>query len=538
MTVQISFEKIVKILRLHFDGVPQEKIAKIVKVSQSTVAETIIRFEEDVRKYGMKAASEKYGIYDQIEALARLSAELRKNKIVVEEAKDGSKLLAEMSKIGIESSEVKNFLMACKSAKNKEFMRCAIKLTDLQIRNDMSYDEVVTDYQNKALQKKNLGADIENLKAEKAHLNTGIKKLKSSFNKRLTEHNLSIRKLDYILEIIPKEMKKGGLNSQEIQELLRAIRDATGLSEYLKQARRSKIYLDYQINESRNTEKRLYIVIENLYRTRNEYTAEIREKESKLEGLIARIEYANKKLAQMSKAEERKKENIMVSKAILSFLASKDSQAWHIDDIITTLQAAKYSKNIKMEGQSVELIESARIKLARIILPLVENELVSKSILNSKETEIETLKQDIASNYVLRSEVDDVKSELEKIKEHSDKIEESSKSTYKLYEDSINKFTELNNQVSGTITKLKEDTSKIESERDELQRKLAELANSTEQPLLWYKANIKPEELAYENLEKLENIIKDVRQKKLPTKVLSDALDLFAKLYLKNRLER
>ena len=101
MTVRLSPQKVSKILRNYFSGMPQCDIAKKAVVDQSTVSIYSSRFKQRAAEVGLLAAGKEFGVFNEINALRSLSAELFTHKLTVDEANQGLKIIKAFIKLGI-----------------------------------------------------------------------------------------------------------------------------------------------------------------------------------------------------------------------------------------------------------------------------------------------------------------------------------------------------------------------------------------------------------------------------------------------------
>lgn len=101
MTVKLSPQKVAKILRYYFSGLPQMKIAKKSGVDQSSISIYATRFKERVSEVRIISAGKEYGLMEEVDALRSLSVELHKAKLTVDEAKEGVKVEKAFIKLGI-----------------------------------------------------------------------------------------------------------------------------------------------------------------------------------------------------------------------------------------------------------------------------------------------------------------------------------------------------------------------------------------------------------------------------------------------------
>ncbi len=174
MTVKLSPQKVAKILRYYFRGLPQMKIAKKSGVDQSSISLYATRFKERVSEVGIIAAGKEYGVMDEVDALRSLSVELYKAKLTADEAKEGTKIIKAFIKLGISPAEHMTLVKVCKEINDQGFINAALKLVKIEFDNNISYEEVVTKFQEMTSELSVLEKQIENRNIEFNSLNSNL----------------------------------------------------------------------------------------------------------------------------------------------------------------------------------------------------------------------------------------------------------------------------------------------------------------------------------------------------------------------------
>jgi len=235
MTVKLSPQKVAKILRYYFSGIPQMKIAKKSGVDQSSISIYATRFKERVSEVGIIVAGKEYGLMEEVDALRSLSVELHKTKLTVDEAKEGIKIIKAFIKLGISPVEHMTLVKVCKEVNNPGFVNAALKLVKIESDGNTSYEEVVSGFQEMTLHLPVLEKQIENRNADLNSINSNLAdkkqelaslKEKLSKLKKLAEDTLA----DTEQEISTK-MKEAKVTEREIEEIakLKADLDKKGL---------------------------------------------------------------------------------------------------------------------------------------------------------------------------------------------------------------------------------------------------------------------------------------------------------------------
>ncbi len=131
MTVKLSPQKVAKILRYYFSGLPQMKIAKKSGVDQSSISIYATRFKERSSEVGIIVAGKEYGLMEEVDALRSLAVELHKAKLTVDEAKEGTKIEKAFIKLGISPATHMILVKVCKEINDQEFVNAALKLAKI-----------------------------------------------------------------------------------------------------------------------------------------------------------------------------------------------------------------------------------------------------------------------------------------------------------------------------------------------------------------------------------------------------------------------
>ena len=223
MTVKLSPQKVAKILRYYFSGLPQMKIAKKSGVDQSSISIYATRFKERVSEVGIIAAGKEYGLMEEVDALRSLSVELHKAKLTVDEAKEGVKIEKAFIKLGISPAEHMTLVKVCKEINNHGFINAALKLAKLESDNNSSYEEAVSGFQEMTSQLSLLEKQIENLSAELNSITSNL----AGKNKELAGLKESLAKLKKLAEDtlaqtkqeISMKMEEAKVTEKEIGEI-------------------------------------------------------------------------------------------------------------------------------------------------------------------------------------------------------------------------------------------------------------------------------------------------------------------------------
>ena len=223
MTVKLSPQKVAKILRYYFRGLPQMKIAKKSAVDQSSISLYATRFKERVSEVGIIAAGKEYGLMEEVDALRSLSVELHKAKLTVDEAKEGVKIEKAFIKLGISPAEHMTLVKVCKEINDQGFINAALKLAKIESDNNISYEEVVSGFQKMTSQLLVLEKQLENRNTELNSINGNLANKKqemASLNERLAKlKKLAKDTLAQTEQEVSAKMEDAKVTEKEIEEI-------------------------------------------------------------------------------------------------------------------------------------------------------------------------------------------------------------------------------------------------------------------------------------------------------------------------------
>ena len=196
MTVKLSPQKVSKILRNYFSGMPQCDIAKKAVVDQSTVSIYSSRLKQRAVEIGLLAAGEEFGVFNEINELRSLSVELSRNNLTVEEANQGLKIMKTFMKLGVSPEQHTTLVRLCKEVNDPGFIRATLKLSRIETEGSTSYEEVVSQF--------------EKMTSELPPAENRLKKVQSklkSLNDLIAKRNQELTSLEARLAQLQKDAK-------------------------------------------------------------------------------------------------------------------------------------------------------------------------------------------------------------------------------------------------------------------------------------------------------------------------------------------
>ena len=219
MTVRISPQKTSRILRYFFRGISQPVIANRCGINQATVSRYASSLKEDADDMGIIAAAKEYGVMHEVDSLRSLAVELSKNKLTVEEAKEGMIISKLFNKLGVPPAEYETLIKVISKLKTSGFVPAAMELAQLENTTGKTSSELVDQFEHLSSEITQLQQTRATLQQESNSLEQDIKKLAMSKKKEaqtLRELKQEVREQQ---TQVTQEMKKANLTLDRIKKL-------------------------------------------------------------------------------------------------------------------------------------------------------------------------------------------------------------------------------------------------------------------------------------------------------------------------------
>jgi hypothetical protein len=194
MTIRLSPQKASKILRNYFSGMPQCEIARRTAVDQSTVSLYSSRLKQRAVEIGLLAAGKEFGVFNEVNMLRSLSVELSRNKLTVEEANQGLKIINTFVRLGIKPEQHTALVKLCKETDDPGFIHAALKLSRIEAEGKMSYEEVVSRF-------KSVSSELPDAENRLGEMQSELK----SLNDLVAKRNQESAKVEAHLEQLQKD---------------------------------------------------------------------------------------------------------------------------------------------------------------------------------------------------------------------------------------------------------------------------------------------------------------------------------------------
>ncbi len=103
---------------------------------------------------------------NEVVSLRSLSVELYKSKLTVEEARQGYNILKAFLKMGISLEQHIDLIKVCQEVNDSGFVKAALKLSQIETKTSMSYQQVMSDFEKALNQLPDLEAKVIDTKTQ------------------------------------------------------------------------------------------------------------------------------------------------------------------------------------------------------------------------------------------------------------------------------------------------------------------------------------------------------------------------------------
>ncbi len=223
MTVRLSDHKVSLVLRYIFQGSAQQDIARKVGADQSTVSLWFSRFKVRAGQIGLPQTGKEFGVMNEVDSLRSLAAELFRNRLSVQDARQGAAIIHAFDALGIPPGQYKDLVRVCKNVAEAGFIGAALELCQLEAKAGVSYKQVLCRF-------KEVGTEVQRLKSEASEQSSQLSGLKSEVAGRKAElarldaeyaqHSKVVGEEEKKLEEeLKKKMERAKVKAQEVEML-------------------------------------------------------------------------------------------------------------------------------------------------------------------------------------------------------------------------------------------------------------------------------------------------------------------------------
>lgn len=221
MTLSLSRQKIKKLLKLCFAGRPQPVIAERLDVTQATVSHYLARFNELAEEIGLPKAAGEYDIMSEVQELRSLAVELANANLTTVDARYGANIIKKFNALGIPPESHDALVEACKHADDPAFPQAVVELSLLEKKTGMTYQQVVTHYQQVEKELPKVESSLENKKKLHAETSVQLTHLQNDLNSAKDVQQQyeaeAKKKMEQLDKEVADKMKEAKLKKDEVE---------------------------------------------------------------------------------------------------------------------------------------------------------------------------------------------------------------------------------------------------------------------------------------------------------------------------------
>ncbi len=104
----------------------------------------------------------------EVQALRRLAVEMNENRLTIEQAEEGVRIITVFAKLGVPPEQYEDLVRVCGEVTEPHFVAAALRLRELERATGMSYENVVARFDELASEVPELQKRKDELDAERA----------------------------------------------------------------------------------------------------------------------------------------------------------------------------------------------------------------------------------------------------------------------------------------------------------------------------------------------------------------------------------
>jgi hypothetical protein len=425
-------------IKMFLEGCSYDEISSKLGVAKGSIANIV----EDIRTGSLSLSSDIAGYVDN---LRKIAVDMKKNDTTVSELLPCLTIHSKLKSMGVGNHQIDSWLDICRQIAgedipNRQFAKAALELARLTSKTGMSYESLIADYAKKSellkstqvkiayykkrikdlrhnltKQQKHNAKSIQLLEKELAvateNHNKSKERMKADLDKHLAKNKLSWEKVDAVIAILNKKLSEAGLTQIQIEEMSKEIAASGYLSVTIrKQETQSKLLS----SELENLSEKMERSKKALQDINEEYTKIKQDLNYRRQELERMKNDYNRAHAELSKAMEivpKINDSFTVARLVFGFIVDpKQLSNYDLDRFVKLMMSIRQTRLGRGPNQVKDAngkiicqcevpvipfdldrdkyksdLDGARQFLADLILPLVKDRFVPKSIYETLE---------------------------------------------------------------------------------------------------------------------------------------------------------
>lgn len=426
-----------QVIKLFLLGWTFDEIAQRLGIAKGSVVNII----NDYREGRLSIPAD---MTEHADALRRTAVDLRKHQTTVSQLQVYIEIHEKVTEMGVDKDDVIQWLdvsrdIASSVNSDGQFVKYALELARLRSETGLSYDEIIADYKEKNARRDDLNKEIDEkitdlneikrqheeeekrAREEKVSINKQRQAAQDSLDRRKNEieaelneymkqNKLSWSKVNTVLAIFNREIKKAGLTESDIAQIAGDICSAGTLVTYTRRLEKEKGELLGEIEGLKGVRKGYNTDLVSLKRSNDELkqrNEELNQSNYEVEGktreLESKLESKREEFRELTIVINNCQHNIYLTELIIEFLSNPElidyvdlerlvgtmiairqkrkgvTPTWKIDDfgnpVCECVVPEVYKTMVYLPKAS---IEGAREQLASYLFPIVKDKFITR----------------------------------------------------------------------------------------------------------------------------------------------------------------
>jgi predicted nucleic acid-binding Zn-ribbon protein len=435
---ELPLEKRTKVIKLFLEGFSYDEIAEQLGVAKGSITNIV----EEIRTGSLPLPTDIAGYVDD---LRKIAIDMRKQNSNVAEILSCSKIYNKMRTMGISNQQIEPWLDICRQIStedvtNRRFIDSALELARLTSQIGTGYESIIDDYRRRSEEIKSIYAEIAknkksikklklDLEKQKTLTTRGIQSLEkelasareshsksmretqADLDNYLAENKLSWEKVNTVIAIVDKELSKTGLTQNQVREISNKITAIGYLSSAIAEQEAQHEKLNFEITNLSEKKEQSSNALREINKEYTKIQDNLNVKRDEMERVNKNLNWANAQLAQIIEEVPQITHSMALAAILLRFLTDPQQlSAYDLDRFVKLMMSIRLARLGRGPNQvkdakgkvicecEVPVIyfdfdkdkykadpDSARQFLADLILPLVKDRFVPKSVYETLE---------------------------------------------------------------------------------------------------------------------------------------------------------
>jgi DNA-binding XRE family transcriptional regulator len=426
------------VIKMFLEGYSYDEIANKFGVAKGSITNIV----EEVRTGSLSLPSD---IARYVDDLRKIAVDMKKSNTNISELLPCLTIHSKLKSMGIRDHQIDSWLDICRQiasedVSNRQFAKTALELARLMSKTGMSYESLVADYakqsellkstqvkianykrrikelrRNLTKQQKHNAKSIQLLEKELAvateNHNKSKERMKADLDKHLAENKLSWEKVDLVIALLNKKLSEAGLTETQVKEVSEEIAASGYLSVTISKQEAQSTKLNSELVDLSGKTEQSKKALQDINEEYTKIKQDLNYRRQETEMMKNDINLANAELSKAMEFIPQINDSFTVAKLVFQFIADpKRLSSYDLDRFVKLMISIRQArlgrgpKQVKDANGKIICkcevpviyfdlnrdkykadLDSARQFLADLILPLVEDRFVPKSIYETLE---------------------------------------------------------------------------------------------------------------------------------------------------------